>query len=383
MMSPDKARKIASDGLDALRRGDAASARSIFERLLVEAPHAPPPWLPLAQAYRLADDRVAETRALEALLETEPRNLPALLLMGERKQIDGDDRAANAFYSAALNQASLDEKMPAGAGPLLEKARAFVEIARERFADHLTAAIPSRPTPRVRRALDVLLGRSPLYQQQPSMFYFPGLEQRPFFDRKTFEWVGALESQTSAIRAELEAVDGSAGFRPYVEGTSDRPRPANPLLDDPAWSAFYLWRNGAPVIGNAEHCPRTLAALADIPIPHIAGRSPMALFSRLLPGTHIRPHHGLLNTRLICHLPIIVPPGCAMRVGDETRVWREGELTIFDDSFEHEAWNRGPATRTVLLFEIWRPDISSDERAELTHLFEAIDRYGGSAIDQG
>jgi aspartyl/asparaginyl beta-hydroxylase (cupin superfamily) len=85
----------------------------------------------------------------------------------------------------------------------------------------------------------------------------------------------------------------------------------------------------------------------------------------------------MLNTRLICHLPLVVPEGCAMRVGDETRPWREGELTIFDDSIEHEAWNRGDGTRTVLLFEIWRPEVTLDERIALTRLFEAIDAYGG------
>lgn len=331
----------------------------------------------------MTGDVAAETRALDALLQRDPRNLPALLLMGERKQIDRDDRAANAFYTAALNQAAATTDIPPSLHPLLEKARAFATIARNRFAEHLSGSASPPSTQRVRRALDILLGQVPLYQQQPSMFYFPGLAQRPFFDRADFGWAAALEAETTAIRHELLQVVESEAFRPYVEGSTDRPRPANPLLDDPGWAAFYLWRDGAPVAENAAYCPRTMAALGQLPIPRILGRSPMALFSRLTPGTHIQPHHGLLNTRLICHLPIIAPPGCAMRVGDETREWREGQLTIFDDSFEHEAWNRGATTRTVLLFEIWRPDINQDERADLTALFEAIDSYGGGAVDQG
>ena len=121
----------------------------------------------------------------------------------------------------------------------------------------------------------------------------------------------------------------------------------------------------------------SLAALAHAPQPVIPGRAPLALFSRLTPGTHIQPHHGLLNTRLICHLPLIVPDGCGLRVGAETRSWREGEMLIFDDSFEHEAWNRGASDRTILLFEIWRPDIDVDERAQLTRIFAAIDTYAG------
>jgi aspartyl/asparaginyl beta-hydroxylase (cupin superfamily) len=211
------------------------------------------------------------------------------------------------------------------------------------------------------------------------MFYFPGLPQRPFYERDEFDWLPRLEAQVPAIRAELDAVlaDGDDGFQPYVERAEGRPAPANPLLDDPSWSAFFLWKNGEPVAANAARCPVTMAALAATPRPMIANWSPMGLFSVLRPGTHIRPHHGVLNTRLICHLPLIVPPGCGIRVGAETREWCEGETLIFDDSFEHEAWNRGDATRVVLLFEVWRPEITADERAALTRIFELIDTYQG------
>lgn len=179
------------------------------------------------------------------------------------------------------------------------------------------------------------------------------------------------------MQAELAAIVGSdeAAFAPYVSGSPDRPLPNNHLLNDPSWGAYYLWEGGAPVAGHAERCPAVMAALEQAPIPVIRGRSPMALFSLLRAGTHIAPHHGLLNTRLIVHIPLIAPPGCALRVGAETRAWEEGRALIFDDSFEHEAWNRSDRTRIVLLFEIWRPEIGDAERAELVTLFEAIDLF--------
>ncbi len=209
------------------------------------------------------------------------------------------------------------------------------------------------------------------------MFYFPGLAQRAFFDRSEFDWVPEVETATAAIRDELQALLNDPGehFSPYVAANPDRPPPNNPLLDKPDWGAAWLWRSGEIASGMDRLCPQTLAALARAPQPVIPGRAPIALFSRLKPGTHIAPHHGLLNTRLICHLPLVVPDGCGIRVGAETRAWREGELMIFDDSFEHEAWNRGTSDRTVLLFEIWRPDIDADEREQLTMLFSAIDAY--------
>ena len=103
--------------------------------------------------------------------------------------------------------------------------------------------------------------------------------------------------------------------------------------------------------------------------------SPMALYSVLKARTHIPPHWGMLNTRLIVHLPLIVPPDCRLRVGNEIRPVEAGKAMIFDDSIEHEAWNDSDQTRVVLLIEIWRPELSAAECAALTTLFEGIGSY--------
>jgi aspartyl/asparaginyl beta-hydroxylase (cupin superfamily) len=264
----------------------------------------------------------------------------------------------------------------------LTRAEGFAEAAEREFADHLLSQLAAAGVrsadapPRVAEALRLLKGEQPLYLQQPSMFYFPGLAQRPWWDARDFGWAAAVEAATDAITAELQALlAGPDAFTPYVQASADRPPPNNPLLDKPDWGAAWVLKDGAVAEGMGTACPATLAALREAPQPVIPGRAPLALFSRLKPGTHIAPHHGMLNTRLICHLPLIVPDGCALRVAGETRAWQRGRLTIFDDSFEHEAWNRGTSDRTVLLFEIWRPDLDADERAMLTQIFAAIDAY--------
>ena len=95
----------------------------------------------------------------------------------------------------------------------------------------------------------------------------------------------------------------------------------------------------------------------------------------LAPGTHIRPHNGMLNTRLICHLPLVVPDGCRLRVGNDTRTVRAGEMLIFDDSIEHEAWNDSAESRAILLFEIWHPELTGAEHRALTAMFESVTGY--------
>lgn len=340
-------------------------------------------WLDQARDAHRRGDIAAETAILDTAIRADRSNIAAILAMAELKRHLADDRAAGSFYRLALGTATQARSVPPALHPGLQRAEQFLTETERAFSDHLLEQLrragidAASATPRVAEALRMLAGEQPLYLQQPNMFYFPGLVQQPFFERAEFDWVAGVEAATSYIRAELEALAvGAAGhFGPYVTTSPDRPPPNNPLLDKPDWGAAWLWKDGVVADGIAELCPQALAALALAPQPVIPGRAPLALFSRLTPGTHIAPHHGMLNTRLICHLPLIVPEGCGLRVGPETRAWRVGEMMIFDDSFEHEAWNRGTSDRTVLLFEIWRPDIGTDERAQLTRVFSAIDSY--------
>jgi Aspartyl/asparaginyl beta-hydroxylase and related dioxygenases len=98
----------------------------------------------------------------------------------------------------------------------------------------------------------------------------------------------------------------------------------------------------------------------------------------LHPGTHILPHRGVTNTRLVAHLPLIVPRDCALNVGGEIHAWPEGRCVIFDDTFEHEAWNRSDQTRVVLIMDCWNPDLSAAERAAIAELVAGIGDFNRS-----
>jgi aspartyl/asparaginyl beta-hydroxylase (cupin superfamily) len=84
-----------------------------------------------------------------------------------------------------------------------------------------------------------------------------------------------------------------------------------------------------------------------------------------------------MNARVIGHLPLIVPPGCSLRVGNETRAWREGEVMLFDDTIEHEAWNTSSDPRLVMIFDVWRPELSAEERELIAAMLKTIDTFGG------
>jgi aspartate beta-hydroxylase len=93
--------------------------------------------------------------------------------------------------------------------------------------------------------------------------------------------------------------------------------------------------------------------------------------SMLSGGTRLKPHCGPTNHRLRLHLGVIVPPGATLRVGGEAREWREGSVLAFDDSFEHQVDNPAAAARVVLLVDIWHPEISESERAQVRQHFRA------------
>ncbi len=366
----------------ALRGGDAAGAQALLAPICATAT-APVQalWL-LAQCFRAQDDLAGEITALDGILRQSRRDIAVLLAMADAQGRKQDLRAQLSFARAAISQAQATPP-PAQLHPMLRAAEQTIATAQAALATEFETIIQrlgldaAHASPALSHAIDLLYGRSEIYLQQPSMFYYPGLPQRCFYDAAEFGWARDFAAQTAAMKAELLAVLNDAeAFTPYIEHTPDRPASANHLLGKADWSAGYLWRNGA-LTALAERAPATIAALAAVDQPLITARSPMALWSRLKPGTHIEPHHGLLNTRLICHLPLIAPDGCALRVGHETRHWREGELLIFDDSIEHEAWNRGTADRTVLLFEIWRPEIPLADRPVLSALFAAIAAGGG------
>jgi aspartate beta-hydroxylase len=136
----------------------------------------------------------------------------------------------------------------------------------------------------------------------------------------------------------------------------------------PAWDAFFFFRHGRPFEANQQSCPDTAAILETLPLVRIDGEAPEILFSVLAPGTRIMPHHGVTNSRSVVHLPLIIPPDCALRVGGETHVWWPGQSVVFDDTYEHEAWNESGQVRVVLIVDTWNPYLTQAEQSALATL---------------
>lgn len=365
-------------GMAALQARDMPRAAELLRRAAQSIPASAMPWVALANAELALGQSSAAEQAIDRQLEQAFRDVGALLLKGLLRERAGDARAAVSFYRTAIGQVAVGSEVPHALEQLMAHARNFVSEANRDFSSFLARRLGQGLSPTMTEAFELLTGQRELYFQQPSVFYYPGLAQRRFFEPHEFPWLSKMLVLLPAMQEELAAVlaDGASGFDPYVRRQAHRPAPNNPLLDDDAWSAFHFWRDGAIDQGNAGRCPATMAALALAPMPRIVGRAPNAHWSRLKPGAHIIPHAGMLNCRLICHIPILTASNCTLRVGSETRIWESGRPLIFDDSIEHEARNEGTSERVVLLFEVWRPEIPEEDRNTITRMLEAIGEYG-------
>src|SRR5262249_49486050 len=135
------------------------------------------------------------------------------------------------------------------------------------------------------------------------------------------------------ISGELAALlQNKRGFQPYDEGEGEFT--AAELQG--GWNVFYFRWSGRDVKRGQVLCPQTARILASLP-----DYANDALFSALNPGVQVRPHCGPTNVTVKLHLGLIIPEHCGLRVGTQTRSWQEGRCLSFDDSVEHEAWNRG------------------------------------------
>lgn len=202
------------------------------------------------------------------------------------------------------------------------------------------------------------------HRLQNPPFFLPGIPATPFYDPSDFEWVTELEESYSIIKKELSNLlnNDGAGFKTYVDETAGMAT---------GWNTFNFFFFGKKYEENCERCPKKTAILESLPNfekDHI-------MFSALNPHTVIPPHFGPMNGIVRAHLPLIVPDGCYIKVGDEERTWREGKVMAFDDSFLHQVWNHSDHLRIVLFLNFWHPCFSPQEIPVLEDFRRAYENH--------
>lgn len=353
------------------------------EQLLLQAGEAAPDdaslWLKAAALQRATGRPSDALATVHRALAASPLDFTALLLRASLLERLSDPQAPEA-WSHALAQKPDGELPPALKSTIAEAEARVADWTARREATIKDAmrdaeqAANADERVRLERFRNNVLRRTRPYHSEPTHFHFPGLAEREFHPRGLFPWLEQLEEATEVIASDMQAVMAAerAELVPYVQYADHLPLDQwRDLNNNTNWTAIHLLQNGRRVEANARLCARTLEILANIDQPNVRGASPNAMFSLLGPGIKIPPHVGVSNTRLVCHLPLIVPDGCWFRVGAETRFWKRGEAFVFDDTIEHEAVNPTDQLRVVFIFDVWRPDLSQAERNAVAALMES------------
>lgn len=378
-------------------RGDAGEAQALLERARVAHPDDPTTLTNLGVLHR-EHGRLDEAHvALARSVALAPALYVARLRLGEVLQALGHHQDALPAYFGAIMAAQghgqwlSDETTALPLRPLVRHAMRVVASGRRQLFYGLLVPLRERygaaALVRLEKSLAIYLEDiAPDYpepQQRPKFLYFPDLSAPRFFARELFPWYAELEAHTAAIREEMLGVLAEdRHFEPFLGHVDDQQSLQDLLRGDrgtPAWNAFFFYRHGQRNEANAARCPRTAAALDATPLCRIREHAPEACFSLLTPGSHILPHHGVTNTRVVTHLALVVPDNCSLVVGGQAQSWEEGRCFSFDDTFEHEAWNRGADTRVVVLLDTWNPYLTEIERIAITDLIAVIGDFNRAA----
>ena len=335
----------------------------------------------LALALRASGDLEGALHALDAALALDPYHLVALISKGWLlEKLERPLQAAH-VYRNALKITPPDNQLAPSLKAPVARARDVVKAEADRLeallleqTRDIRARHPGERLDRFDLSLKAFAGKARIYTSEPVLVHFPKLPAEEFYDRALFPWLAQLEAATDVIREELLVVmrEDLEQLEPYIQYPPGAP--VNQWVElnhSPRWNSYFLWRDGVREDEHCRRCPATAALLQSLPMLDQPGFGPTAIFSVLAPHTRIPPHTGSANTRLVVHLPLILPGDCRFRVGNDLRDWRMGEAWVFDDTIEHEAWNDSDKTRVVLIFDVWNPFLNPAERELVAKMMAA------------
>lgn len=334
-----------------------------------------------AVALRLLGDYHASLSVLDDALEMRPYDFMALLAKGAMLEKVNQTKAAVEVYRNALKITPPRASCPPGvvsqmdyASRLIDRhAQALADFMKDRIAP-LKAELGEASRERFEEGLEIYAGLKQPPRQQPLLLNYPRLPAIPFYDRTLFPWLAQLEEATPVIQAELATLLETAfdEFSPYIAYPKGAPvNQWGELNHSRKWSSLFLWKDGRRQDEICARASQTAALLESLPMADQEGFSPTAMFSALQPKTHIPPHTGSSNVRLLTHLPLILPGPARFRVGNTVRDWEMGRAWVFDDTIEHEAWNDADAMRVILIFDVWNPYLDDGEKRLITEMMKA------------
>jgi beta-hydroxylase len=147
-----------------------------------------------------------------------------------------------------------------------------------------------------------------------------------------------IRDEVKKLYKDFKTIDNDLFFRGLSRTKND-------------WSRLYLkWFDEIDPVGK-QLCPNTTRLMEEMPNVKIA------MISVLKPGAKILPHKGPYRGCLRLHMGLLTPNSddCFISIDGLRYSWRDGEVILLDDSYEHYVENNTDRYRVILFCDIIRP----------------------------
>lgn len=179
------------------------------------------------------------------------------------------------------------------------------------------------------------------------MVLFSKVPTTPYLDEKYLPALKKLDDNWEVIRDEALAM---AEMRHIKAAQKHDDIGFNSFFKE-GWKRFYLKWYDARHPSAEKLCPRTVALLNEIP------EIKAAMFAELPSGSKLNAHRDPYAGSLRYHLGLSTPNDdrCYINVDGIHYSWRDGESTIFDETYIHDARNDSEGNRIILFCDVERP----------------------------
>ena len=181
------------------------------------------------------------------------------------------------------------------------------------------------------------------------------LDTPPVLDKsRYFPAYRMFEEQFPEIRREclalMEEINAIPQFHELMKEQADLSQYGGKY-----WRMCVLRAYGVDNAGNQARCPATSALLKDRP------QILSATLSFLEGRKRIPPHRGPFRGILRFHLGVVIPKhadgssASGLMIDGKVHTLEEGKTLLWDDTYEHAAWNDADGIRAALLLDVARP----------------------------
>ena len=211
----------------------------------------------------------------------------------------------------------------------------------------------------------------PSYWQRTSQLTVSGFKSKPIWSLKETgisSILRMIKKRWKDVRVEALSILRRGMFERHPEN----------LRDNGNWFVYNIYSGGKRINSNCMEAPITCSLVEYIPDIATNWKGSVK-FSMMESGTHVFSHSGATNCKLRIHLALDVPSHSRgnsaaashsrLRVLNEYLTWKNGDMVIFDDSFDHEVWhyNKKNHSRLILIIDMWHPYLTESDMDLLYH----------------